>query len=405
MIKKSSLILTLSLIVILALAACSRSANPTMMCPFKPTSGAQPVQEDTATVAEVQPSPTLPPTPIPPTPSPALPTPEPGAVAFDFITTVCQASWSNSSVYLPCPGDLNYKEAGYIGVLESTALDNGIQLSASSLLTIPAQDGSATGITGRYPPFTVQKGDRFKTALGCMSSPEGTCDLVYALEYYDSNGGYHELAGAENLDGIAVSEPGGSLLLVDFPLDELAGQTVEFVLVIRDNDNPIGDNALWISPYIWRDPAVIAALQTATPPGEAGYTDFTPGVISGKVDFTNAPEYLYDEYDWVAPAAVVFFNQDNGTYWYNFTAHYYPEYQMTLPPGRYQVMAYAYNEDYTDYVSAAYTGKNPSCDEPLKDVIMPPNGIVDGIVITDWNWKCSGTAERPEKPAEIPIPY
>ena len=268
MTKKTSLFLTLSLIVILVLAACSRSANPTSYAPFKTTPSIPPVQEDTAPAAEQQPSPTLPPTPIPTTPPSALPTPEPGAVAFDFIQTVCQASWSNSSIYLPCPGDLNYKEPGYIGVLESTSLDNGNRLSASSLLTIPAQDGSATGITGRYPPFTVQKGDRFKTALGCMPSPEGTCDLVYSLEYYDSNGGYHELAGAENLDGIAVSEPGGSLLLVDFPLDALDGQTVEFVLSIRDNDNPIGDNALWISPYIWRDPAVIAASKTATPGGD-----------------------------------------------------------------------------------------------------------------------------------------
>ena len=405
MIKKTSLVLILSVSLILALAACSRSANPTMYAPVQPTAGAQPVQENTDTVAEVQPSPTLPPTPLPTTSPSALPTPEAGAVAFDFIQSVCQASWSNSSIYLPCPGDLNYKEPGYIGVLESTSLDNGNRLSASSLLTIPAQDGSATGITGRYPPFTVQKGDRFKTALGCMPSPEGTCDLVYSLEYYDSNGGFHELAGAENLDGIAVSEPGGSLLLVDFPLDELDGQTVEFVLVIRDNDNPIGDNALWISPYIWRDPAVIAASKTATPAGTTGFTDFTPGVISGSVDFTNAPEYLYDEYDWVAPAAIVFFNQDDGTYWYNFTAHYYPEYQMTLPPGNYHVMAYAYNEDYTSYVSAAYTGKNPSCDEPLKEVFMAPGGTVGGIVITDWNWKCSGTAERPELPAQVVLPY
>ena len=213
MIKKSSMILTLSLIVILALVACSRSANPTSCAPIMPTPVVQPVQEDTAPVGRVsspaQPYP--PPRILPPTPVPALPTPEPGAVAFDFIQTVCQASWSNSSIYLPCPGDLNYIAPGYIGVLKNTSLDNGMQLSASSLLTIPAQDGSATGITGRYPPFTVQKGDRFKTALGCMASPEGTCDLVYAVEYYDSNGGFHELAGAENLDGIAVSEPGGSL--------------------------------------------------------------------------------------------------------------------------------------------------------------------------------------------------
>ena len=196
------------------------------------------------------------------------------------------------------------------------------------------------------------------------------------------------------------------LLLVDFPLDELAGQTVEFVLVIRDNDNPIGDNALWISPYIWRDPAVIAQSLEATPAGTAGYVPISlPGVISGMVDMTNAPEYLYDDYGWTAPAVVVFFNQDDGTYWYNYTAHYYPEYQMTIPPGRYQIMAYAYNEDYTSYVSAAYTGKNPSCDEPLKEVIMPPNGLVEGIVISDWNWKCDGTAERPEIPEGVPIPY
>jgi hypothetical protein len=47
---------------------------------------------------------------------------------------------------------------------------------------------------------------------------------------------------------------------------------------------------------------------------------------------------------------------------------------------------------------------NPSCNQPLQRVNMPSNGFVEGIVIADWNWNCGGTAYRPAKPAEVPIP-
>jgi hypothetical protein len=198
---------------------------------------------------------------------------------------------------------------------------------------------------------------------------------------------------------------------VDFPLDEVAGQTVEFVLSIEDNGYPVGDNALWIAPYIWREPSLASSTSTTQDPavtttsGYEGYIDPSVGIISGQTDMTNAPDHLRDDYGWSSPVALVFFNLDDGTYWYMQDSWTHPDFQMTVTPGRYHVMAYSYSEDGTETVSAAYTGKNPFCDEPLAEVEIPPGSFVDGILINDWNWKCNGTAERPAKPPEVILPY
>jgi len=105
------------------------------------------------------------------------------------------------------------------------------------------------------------------------------------------------------------------------------------------------------------------------------------------------------------PVVVTFFNLDDGTFWYiqtSLTGH--PNYQMTVPPGSYQVVAYARGVGGEPYVVAGYTGKNPSCGQVLQVVNVGQNEHVENIVIADWNWTCGGTAYRPEKPSIVPIP-
>jgi hypothetical protein len=77
---------------------------------------------------------------------------------------------------------------------------------------------------------------------------------------------------------------------------------------------------------------------------------------------------------------------------------------MTLPPGNYQVVAYGHGVGDTPNESAGYTGEKPSCGKELKTITVGPNARVDDIVITDWNWTCGGTAERPVKPSDVPVP-
>ena len=102
---------------------------------------------------------------------------------------------------------------------------------------------------------------------------------------------------------------------------------------------------------------------------------------------------------------VTFFNLDDDNYWYFqplLTGH--SNYQMSLPPGNYQVVAYGKGVGNEPYITAGYTGANPTCGNELKNVIVAPNARISNIVIADWNWTCGGTATRPAKPADAPIP-
>ena len=54
---------------------------------------------------------------------------------------------------------------------------------------------------------------------------------------------------------------------------------------------------------------------------------------------------------------------------------------MTVPPGRYEVVAYARGVGGAPYVTAGYTGQNPSCGQALQVVEVAPNTKVGNIVI------------------------
>jgi hypothetical protein len=198
-------------------------------------------------------------------------------------------------------------------------------------------------------------------------------------------------------------------MIIEEDLSPLAGQTVEFTLVVRDQRNQGSDLAVWVAPYIWRDPSQTRSTPIPTPtfrpssPTES--TDSTPGVISGLVDMSSAPPYLTDPMNpGGTPVITVFFNLDDGTYWWYHTAPTHPNFQMTVTPGRYQIVAYAPGVGGQPYVTAGYTGANPSCGLPLAEVTVTPNGTVSGIQIADWNWLCNGDAFRPPKPADVPSP-
>ncbi len=78
-----------------------------------------------------------------------------------------------------------------------------------------------------------------------------------------------------------------------------------------------------------------------TPTTEATETPTTFGLINGRVDMSSAPPYLNDPVIGSAPVVVTFFNLDDGAYWYIQTSQAgHPDYQMSVPPGTYQIVAY-----------------------------------------------------------------
>jgi hypothetical protein len=97
----------------------------------------------------------------------------------------------------------------------------------------------------RYPSFTVHAGDRFRATLRCQVN--APCDIEYALEYYDAVGKYHSPFMSW------AYRAGDPPINVDTDLSMLAGQTVDFVLTLRaQNDTPQQDYSLWIAPHIYR---------------------------------------------------------------------------------------------------------------------------------------------------------
>ena len=165
-------------------------------------------------------------------------------LAYDFTEHLCEAHWTNSvdPNGLPCPGDFNNVGKGYVGLLSGS--DAGLDLALPMILAFPAYE-NAGGIFGRYPKFTVETDDEFRVSLSCRSN--SNCYITFNLGYYDANGKYQEPFPAEFYR--PTVEPPQNLV---YSLKGLAGQTVEFVLVVRAEGFPTEAWALLIQPRILR---------------------------------------------------------------------------------------------------------------------------------------------------------
>ncbi len=163
------------------------------------------------------------------------------AVVYDFTAHLCEAEWMNGSQRgLPCPGDINNPGGGYVGLLSGS--DQELDQDFPLILMNP----NTGALFGRYPKFQVGLNDEFRASLACRAN--SNCDVEFTLAYYDANGKYQE-----NFPKMTYrqGEPPINLVL---PLSGLAGQSVEFVLVVRPTfqSDPLAAWALWISPRILR---------------------------------------------------------------------------------------------------------------------------------------------------------
>ena len=102
-------------------------------------------------------------------------------------------------------------------------------------------------IQGKYPPFTVQAGDRFKAGIGCMADMKG-CSIDFQLLYKDAGGVIRtkdEWEWFEDYNGKAT--------YLDIDLSFLAGETVEFILnTVTLTDRTNVAHGFWFVPRIER---------------------------------------------------------------------------------------------------------------------------------------------------------
>jgi hypothetical protein len=189
-------------------------------------------------------------TPIPTATATLTPTPDPAAAglppetsgmnALDFVASMCKTDWFTESGSLPCPGNENNSNAGFVLRLPGDQQD--LPASYPVLLMYPPQAANDT-IFSKYPAFTVQKGDRFRAVITCRL--HSFCDVDFGLGYFVGNGGQSGLA---HWPYRFTDNP----MMIDYPLDGLAGLTVRFSLSLRAAGPSIDAYGVWILPHIYR---------------------------------------------------------------------------------------------------------------------------------------------------------
>jgi hypothetical protein len=187
-------------------------------------------------------------TPLPtPTSTATLAPPylEPGeVVSLDFIGQACSAAWTVEGTTLPCPAFDSPEPAR----LSYPALEDG-SVSAHPALRVGPAAGTISGI---YPEVVIQPGDRFRAIASCEAQATA-CSALFRLSYQESAGLVTDLwAVGEFFDR--------GFTKIDVDLSPLAGRSVKLILNVTLLDqNPL-NNALWVSPGVYRIP-----LPTATP--------------------------------------------------------------------------------------------------------------------------------------------
>jgi hypothetical protein len=163
---------------------------------------------------------------------------------YDFAANYCDAVWrSGTTDPLPCPGDTASNDTGYVVRKENPIREDGGVENEAGLVTSP--DNANKGvISGRFPAFTVQKGDLFKAVIGCEHDSPG-CNVLFELRYRIDGGAVQTLASWHE-----VYEGQHRSVTVD--LSSLAGYEVNFILVVKNNGTPTNNRALWLLPRIMR---------------------------------------------------------------------------------------------------------------------------------------------------------
>ncbi len=186
------------------------------------------------------PVPTITPTPLPDLTTIGLPSEAAGTAAYDFAANICNAKWYTDAGTVPCNGTNDTTTSGYVAPLD--ALAQGLPAGFSGLVMYPPRGGGDDTISGTYPPFDVKKGDRFRAILTCRA--HNFCDVEFGLDYYDANG--H--TGLKRWSYLFADPP----LVVDYPLDGLAGLTVQFNLSVQRRGEGLQAYAVWLQPHIYR---------------------------------------------------------------------------------------------------------------------------------------------------------
>lgn len=202
-------------------------------------------------------------------------------LGYDFLDKYCDAEWSTDAQSLPCPGT-DGDTKGFVMVMNSPKMENG-NTQNKGLITHPqiVKNGM---ITGKYPGFTVQSGDRFQAWINCLYKAND-CNMIIKLQYQIGNGTIQTL-GQWN----EVYE--GQYYAVNVDLSALSGQKVKFILTVLANGSAHEDYALWIAPRITRlsaQPPTVTFTPSLSPTVTATGTSTTTPTVTATATATETP--------------------------------------------------------------------------------------------------------------------
>lgn len=169
----------------------------------------------------------------------ATPTPGP-EVVLDLVADYCDATWITGAGTLSCPGTDTDAE-GFVLKLASPKLENGTTENEPALFTHPEWVNNGV-ISGRFPAFEVQDGDRFRAVIGCLYNGLA-CDVRFQLNYRENGGSLTNL-------GQWDQSYDGSILKLDVDLSDLEGKSIQFVLAVLADGPSNQDWAFWLAPRI-----------------------------------------------------------------------------------------------------------------------------------------------------------
>jgi len=163
-------------------------------------------------------------------------------IVFSFTENACLAAWTSQSGGIPCPGIQDFAK-GSVQTTNNPVIEGDVKKQLPTIIMIP-NDGADGFLTGVFPPFQINAGDRFKSTIGCLAASP-SCDVDFELSYIADDGKTYLLgAWGHTMDAYRDE--------VDIDLSNLAGTTPRFVFTVRNNGSSVDDRAFWMWPNIWR---------------------------------------------------------------------------------------------------------------------------------------------------------
>ena len=194
----------------------------------------------------------------------------PPTVTYEFATeaNAASATWTSGSGTPPTFPSLPGSPNGSAIVDSTFKFESNVTATPGLLIT---PDNSYHGfIKAEYPPYPVNRGDRFQATVGCEVSAT-SCYVIFKLKYRIG-------AGREYTLGTYPERHEGLTRKVDINLNSLAGKNVSFILYVSAYHNPSGDSAIWGNPVI---------VGTGTPDGVS-----LTGADNGKQVIVNSSDKI-----------------------------------------------------------------------------------------------------------------